>query len=312
MRNLRSILVYLGVCDGNMDEGSLRCDANVSVRPVGQAKFGTKVELKNINSFRFVEKAIEFEIGRQIDMIEQGQKIAQETRLYDPDKNRTVSMRSKEEAHDYRYFPDPDLLALTVDRAWVDRIRTTLPELPLQKMRRFVTQYGLPEYDANILTQSRALAEFYEDVVKQSGNAKSASNWVMSELLRVLNDQKKEITDSPVSATQRADLIKNIDSGKISGKIAKGIFEELSQGKNTGESIDGFIKKNNLVQVTDTKAIETVIDKIMAANTAQVEQYRAGKEKVFGFFVGQVMKEMKGQGAPNVVNDLLKKKLRGE
>jgi aspartyl-tRNA(Asn)/glutamyl-tRNA(Gln) amidotransferase subunit B len=312
MRNLRSILVYLGVCDGNMDEGSLRCDANVSVRPVGQAKFGTKVELKNINSFRFVEKAIEFEIGRQIDMIEQGQKIAQETRLYDPDKNRTVSMRSKEEAHDYRYFPDPDLLALTVDRAWVDRIRTTLPELPLQKMRRFVTQYGLPEYDANILTQSRALAEFYEDVVKQSGNAKSASNWVMSELLRVLNDQKKEITDSPVSATQLADLIKNIDSGKISGKIAKGIFEELSQGKNTGESIEGFIKKNNLVQVTDTKAIETVIDKIMAANTAQVEQYRAGKEKVFGFFVGQVMKEMKGQGAPNVVNDLLKKKLKGE
>lgn len=312
LRNLRSILLYLGVCDGNMDEGSLRCDANVSVRRFGEKKFGTRVELKNINSFRFVEKAIDFEIGRQIDLVEQGQQVVQETRLYDPDKNRTVSMRSKEEAHDYRYFPDPDLLPLKVGREWVDAIRGRLPELPLAKLHRFVSEYKIPEYDAHILTQTRPLSEFYEEVAKNSGNPKAASNWVMGDLMRILNDQKKDITQTPVSAKQLTDLIKFIDSGKISGKIAKTIFEDIATGKEPGLEVEEIIKKNNLVQVTDTKAIEAAIDKIMAANGGQVEQYRAGKEKVFGFFVGQVMKEMKGQGAPQVVNDILKKKLKGE
>ena len=312
LRNLRSILLYLGVCDGNMDEGSLRCDANVSVRPIGQEKFGTKVELKNINSFRFVEKAIDFEIARQIDAIEQGQTISQETRLYDPDKNRTVSMRSKEDAHDYRYFPDPDLLPLKVDRPWVEETRKLLPELPLQKLRRFVERYQIPAYDAQILTQSRPMSEFFEETAEKSGNPKASSNWIMGDLLRVLNEQKKEIEASPVKASVLADLIKCIDGGLISGKIAKTIFEDLSLGKNAGESITEIVKKSGLSQVTDTKAIEAVIDKIMAANGTQVEQFRTGKEKVFGFFVGQVMKEMKGQGAPNVVNDLLKKKLKGE
>jgi aspartyl-tRNA(Asn)/glutamyl-tRNA(Gln) amidotransferase subunit B len=312
LRNLRSILLYLGVCDGNMDEGSLRCDANVSVRKVGEPKFGTRVELKNINSFRFVEKAIDYEIGRQIDLIEQGGKVSQETRLYDPDKNRTFTMRAKEEAHDYRYFPDPDLLPLKIDRPWVDRVKLDLPELPLAKLRRFVKDYQIPEYDAQILTQTRPLSEFYEEVATSSKNPKAASNWVMGDLMRVLNEQKKDIVDSPVERRHLIDLIKSIDGGVISGKIAKTIFEEISGGKAPGLSVAEIIKKNNLVQVTDTKAIEIVIDKVIAANGGQVEQYRAGKEKLFGFFVGQVMKEMKGQGAPNVINDLLKKKLKGE
>jgi aspartyl-tRNA(Asn)/glutamyl-tRNA(Gln) amidotransferase subunit B len=309
LRNLRSILLYLGVCDGNMDEGSLRCDANVSVRPFGREKFGTKVELKNINSFRFVEKAIDFEIARQTDLIEQGQTIIQETRLYDPDKNRTVSMRAKEDAHDYRYFPDPDLLPLKVDREWVAKISKMLPELPLQKMRRFADEYKIPMYDAQILTQSRPMSEFYEEVVRESGNAKSASNWTMGELLRVLNEQKKEIQDSPISAKTLGSLIKEIDKDNISGKIAKTVFEFYVSGKYTNESIDEVVKKEGLAQVTNTKAIEAIIDKIIAANLGQVEQYRAGKERVFGFFVGQVMKEMKGQGSPNIINELLKKKL---
>lgn len=312
MRYLRSVLLYLGVCDGNMDEGSLRCDANVSVRKKGDTKFGTRVEIKNINSFRFVEKAIEYEAGRQVDLIETGQKVVQETRLYDPDKNRTQSMRSKEEAHDYRYFPDPDLLPIRVENAWVESVKKTLPELPLQKMNRFMNQYGLPQYDSEILTGSKPMALYFEQVAEKSKNPKAASNWVMGELLRVLNDQKKEIEQSPITSLQLADLILNIDSAKISGKIAKTIFEDLSLGKYQGLSIDEIISKNNLAQVTDTKAIEVVIDKIISANAEQVAQYRSGKDKVFGFFVGQVMKEMKGQGNPQIVNDILKKKLKGE
>jgi aspartyl-tRNA(Asn)/glutamyl-tRNA(Gln) amidotransferase subunit B len=313
LRNLRSILLYLGVCDGNMDEGSLRCDANVSIRKVGAPKFGTRVELKNINSFRFVEKAIDFEIARQIDLVEQGQKVVQETRLYDPDKNRTVTMRAKEEAHDYRYFPDPDLLPLKVDSKWVEKVKKTLPELPLAKLHRFVNDYKIPEYDAAILTQTRPLAEFYEDVAESSKNPKSASNWIMGDLMRILNDQKKEISASPVSAKQLSDIIKDIDGGKISGKIGKTIFEQLATWKNgPSPSVEQIIKDQGLVQVTDTKAIEGAIDRIIAANMGQVEQYRAGKDKVFGFFVGQVMKEMKGQGAPQIINDILKKKLKGD
>jgi aspartyl-tRNA(Asn)/glutamyl-tRNA(Gln) amidotransferase subunit B len=312
LRNIRSILLYLGVCDGNMDEGSFRCDANVSIRPIGQKKFGTKVELKNINSFRFVEKAIEFEILRQTDLVEQGQTISQETRLYDPDKNRTVSMRAKEDAHDYRYFPDPDLLPLKIDRAWVDEIKKQLPELPLQKLKRFVSQYAIPEYDAQILTLTRPMSEYYEEVASLSGNPKSASNWVMGELLRVLNEQKKEITEAPISAKALADIIASIDKGTISGKIAKTIFEHFITGKYKTETVDDVVAKEGLAQVTDTKAIEVVIDKIIAASPSQLEQFRAGKDKLFGFFVGQVMKEMKGQGSPNIINDLLKKKLKGD
>jgi aspartyl-tRNA(Asn)/glutamyl-tRNA(Gln) amidotransferase subunit B len=310
LRNLRSILLYLGVCDGNMDEGSLRCDANVSVRPVGQKEFGLRVELKNINSFRFVEKAIDYEIGRQVDLIEQGQKVVQETRLYDPDKNRTVSMRSKEDAHDYRYFPEPDLLPVSIDSKWIEETKKRLPELPLAKLRRFVSDYKIPEYDAEILTQTRPLSEFYEEAAKSSGNPKASSNWIMGDLMRILNEQKKEITTSPVSASQIASLIKLIDGGQISGKIAKTIFEDIAGGKYQDEAIEDIVKKNNLGQVTDSSAIESVIDRIMTANMGQVEQYRAGKEKVFGFFVGQVMKEMKGQGAPQIVNELLLKKLK--
>ncbi len=312
LRNLRQTLLYLDVCDGNMDEGSLRCDANVSVRKKGAEKFGTRVEIKNINSFRFVEKAIEYEMGRQIDLIELGEKIVQETRLYDPDKNRTVSMRSKEEAHDYRYFSDPDLLPIKVDAAWIEGIRKTMPELPLQKMRRFTKEYGLPAYDADLLTQSRPMAEYFEIVAEKTKNPKAASNWVMGDLLRILNEQKKEITQSPVSSQLLADLIINIDGSKISGKIAKTIFEDLAQGKYSGKSINEIIAENGLAQVTDTKAIETIIDKIIAANPGQVEQFRSGKDKLFGFFVGQVMKEMKGQGNPQVINDILNKKLKGE
>lgn len=312
MRHLRQILLYLGVCDGNMDEGSLRCDANVSVRKKGETKFGTRVEIKNINSFRFVEKAIEYEAGRQIDLIEQGEKIVQETRLYDPDKNRTISMRSKEEAQEYRYFPEPDLLPLTVDSKWVEAVKSKMPELPLQKMHRFMKEYNLPAYDSEILTQTRAMGEFFEEVARKSKNPKAASNWVMGDLLRILNDKKLEINQSPISATQIADLILNIDSAKISGKIAKGIFEDLASGKYGNEKVEDIISKNGLAQVTDTKAIESVIDKIIGANAGQVEQFRSGKEKVFGFFVGQVMKEMKGQGNPQVINDILRKKLKGE
>ncbi|MBK9293650.1 MAG: Asp-tRNA(Asn)/Glu-tRNA(Gln) amidotransferase subunit GatB [Oligoflexia bacterium] len=311
MRYLRSVLLYLGVCDGNMEEGNLRCDANVSVRKKGETKFGTRVEIKNINSFRFVEKAIEYEAGRQIDLIESGQKVSQETRLYDPDKNRTISMRSKEEAHDYRYFPDPDLLPISVDNQWVEKIKNMLPELPLEKLKRFMKEYNLPQYDSEILTDKKEMALYFEEVAKNSKNPKAASNWIMGDLLRILNEQKKDITQAPITARQLADLILNIDSAKISGKIAKTLFDELATGKHAGLSIDEIISKNNLAQVTDTKAIEVVIDKIMTANSGQVEQYRAGKEKVFGFFVGQVMKEMKGQGNPQIVNDLLKKKLKG-
>ncbi len=312
MRYLHQVLLYLNVCDGNMDEGSLRCDANVSVRKKGETKFGTRVEIKNINSFRFVEKAIDYEAGRQIDLIEQGESIKQETRLYDPDKNRTISMRSKEEAHDYRYFPEPDLLPLTVDRKWVEKIKEGLPELPLQKHHRFVKDYGIPAYDAEILVQSRAMGDFYEQVAKQSKNPKAASNWIMGDLLKVLNEQKKDVTQSPVTIQQLSDLILNIDGTKISGKIAKTIFEDLAGGKYAGKSVDSIISENGLAQVTDTKAIESVIDKIIAANEKQVLDYRGGRDKVFGFFVGQVMKEMKGQGNPQVINDLLKKKLKGE
>ncbi len=306
-RTVRNILRYLGVCDGNLEEGSMRCDCNVSVRKVGESKFGTKVELKNINSFRFVEKAIDYEIARQISSIESGERIMQETRLYDSTKNRTYSMRSKEEAHDYRYFPDPDLLPLEFEQAWVEQIRKTLPELPLEKAKRFQAQYGLPEYDALVLTQERAVAEYFEKVANLSGNAKASSNWIMVELMRELKESEKSIEEQKISAERLAELIQLIDKGTISGKIAKTVFAEMwAQGGQPGE----IVKTKGLVQVTDKSSIEKWVDDVIHANPNQVNEYRAGKDKLFGFFVGQIMKVSKGQANPDLVNQLLKEKLK--
>ena len=280
-RAMRKIVRYLGVCDGNLEEGSLRCDCNVSVRRVGVKTLGTKVEIKNINSFRFIEKAIEYEIQRQIDCVETGETIRQETRLYDPDKNRTFAMRSKEEAHDYRYFPDPDLLPVEVDDHWISSMRAQLPELPLARADRFMKDYKLTEYDALILTQEKAFADFFEQVAETSGNPKAASNWLTTELLRELNESKKEISDSPVTADQLGKMIVLIDKGTISGKIAKTVFSEMWA---SGKDPETIVKEKGLTQITDTSAIERIIDEVIAANPSEVAQYRAGKEKLFGFF----------------------------
>lgn len=306
-RTMRKIVRYLGICDGNLEEGSMRADCNVSVRRKGESKFGTKVEIKNINSFRFIEKAIEYEIHRQIDCVQTGEPIVQETRLYDPDKNRTFTMRTKEEAHDYRYFPDPDLLSVEVDDAWINRVRGELPELPLARAERFVKDYKIPEYDALILTQEKPLADYYEKVALSSQNPKVASNWVMTELLRELNESRKEVTESPISADQLGQMIVLIDKGTISGKIAKTVFAEMW---STGKDPETIVKEKGLTQITDTSAIEKMIDEVIAANPAEVEAYRGGKEKLFGFFVGQAMKASKGQASPEVVNKLLKEKLK--
>jgi len=308
LKKLYQIVTYLGICDGNMEEGSFRCDANVSVMPVGSDKFGTRAEIKNVNSFKFVKAAIEYEISRQIELIEDGGTVVQETRLFDPAKGITRSMRGKEEAHDYRYFPDPDLVPVVISDEWVDRVKNGLPELPETKYQRFLSQYGLPEYDAEVVTASRSLADFFEQCAQACGNAKSAANWVMGELTRSLNDNAVSIENSPVSPAQLAGLIGLIDKGTISGTIAKKVFEEL--WKNGGDAAT-IVEQQGLAQVSDSGAIEAAIDQIMAANMGQVEEYRGGKEKVFGFFVGQVMKAMKGKANPAVVNDLLKQKLAG-
>lgn len=306
-RTMRKIVRYLGVCDGNLEEGSLRCDCNVSVRLRGETKLGTKVEIKNINSFRFIEKAIEYEVHRQIDCLETGEKINQETRLYDPDKNRTFAMRSKEEAHDYRYFPDPDLLTLEVTDEFIENAKKTLPELPLARADRFIKQLGIPEYDAHILTQERELADYYEHVVSASKNAKAASNWVMTDLMRELNEAKIDITQSPISAGALGKMIQLIDGGTISGKIAKMVFAEMWA---SGKDPEQIVREKGLTQITDTSAIEKIIDEVLIANPTEVAAYRGGKEKLFGFFVGQAMKATKGQASPDMVNNLLKAKLK--
>ncbi len=307
MKKIRSLVRYLEICDGNMQEGSFRCDANVSVRPRGESRFGTRAEIKNINSFRFVERAINFEIERQIDLLEGGGTVVQETRLYDAAKGETRSMRSKEEAMDYRYFPDPDLLPLHVDEAWLEEIRATLPELPDAKKERFMFEYGLTAYDAAVLTSSRELADFYEAVEKSSGGeTKLAANWVMGDFAAALNRDNLEIGACPVNAIMLGGLIQRIVDNTISGKIAKQVFEAMWEGEGDADSI---IEKKGLRQITDTGAIEQVIDEILAANPQQVEQYRAGKEKLLGFFVGQVMKATRGKANPAQLNELLKKKL---
>jgi aspartyl-tRNA(Asn)/glutamyl-tRNA(Gln) amidotransferase subunit B len=308
MKKVHTLVRYLEICDGNMQEGSFRCDANVSVRRKGAEKYGTRAEIKNLNSFRFVEKAINYEVERQIEILESGGKVKQETRLYDPDKGETRSMRSKEEANDYRYFPDPDLLPVELDDTYISGVRTTLPELPDQKAIRFSSQYGLSAYDAGVLTASRELAAYYEEVAKEvPGEPKLAANWVMGELAAALNKDGLDVTSGKLSAVGLAGLLKRIADQTISGKIAKEVFEVMW---SSGAGADAVIEEKGLKQITDSSAIERVIDEVMAKNPGQLADYRSGKDKLFGFFVGQVMKATGGKANPAQLNDLLKKKLQ--
>ena len=307
LKKLHELVRYLEICDGNMQEGSFRCDANVSVRPKGQAKFGTRAEIKNVNSFRFVEKAIEYEIERQIELIEGGGTVVQETRLYDSDKDQTRPMRSKEEAMDYRYFPDPDLPLLVLTDDFIREVEATLPELPDAKRVRFMSQHGLNKYDAGVLTSSREIADYYEAVIKEAKtDPKIAANWIAVELSGFLNRDNKDIVQSPVTTTMMAGLLKRLADNTISGKIAKDVLEAMWAGEGNADAV---IEKKGLKQITDSGAIEKAIDDVIAKNPKQLEQYRAGKETLFGFFVGQVMKATQGKANPAQVNALLKKKL---
>ncbi len=308
LKKIHSIVTYIGISDGNMAEGSLRCDANVSVRPKGQTEFGTRTEIKNINSFKFVEKAINVEVQRHIDVIEDGGTVTQETRLYDADKNETRSMRSKEFANDYRYFPEPDLLPVEIDDAYIQDVKDHLPELPDAKIQRFKADYGLSDYDATVLAASRAMADYFEAVVDVTKDAKLAANWCMGELAGQLNRHEQDIADSPVSAADLGLLIQRIQDNTVSNKIAKTVFEAMFRGEG---SADEIIEAQGLKQVSDSGAIEAMIDEVIANNPAQVADYRSGKDKLFGFFVGQVMKASKGQANPAQVNDILKSKLQG-
>ena len=306
LRHLRSIVRYLGICDGNLEEGSFRCDANVSIRPAGTDNLGTRTELKNLNSFRHVEKALQFEILRQQDVLLEGGQIVQETRLWDAEKNRSFSMRGKEEAHDYRYFPDPDLLPLVIDADWLAEVEKSLPELPEDRKQRFETDYGLPPYDAGLLTADRDLAEFFEACLQQFADAKQVSNWIMGPLLALLNAQNLTAAQSPVSPEKLAELLNLIDKGTVSAKIAKTVFEEMSV---SGKPPAVIIKEKGLVQVSDASAIEAVVGKVLNAHPDEVAAYRGGKTKLIGFFVGQVMRETRGKANPKVVNEILKEKL---
>jgi aspartyl-tRNA(Asn)/glutamyl-tRNA(Gln) amidotransferase subunit B len=309
MKKVHTLVRYLEICDGNMQEGSFRCDANVSVRRAGTEKFGTRAEIKNLNSFRFVERAINYEVARQIELLESGGAVVQETRLYDPDKGETRSMRSKEEANDYRYFPDPDLLPVELDAAFIEAVRATLPELPDQKAARFCAQYGLSAYDAGVLTASRELAAYYEEVVRAAPlDAKLAANWVMGELAAALNKEGLDISSGKLAPARLAGLLARLADRTISGKIAKEVFELMW---STGASADGVIESRGLKQITDSSAIERAIDEVMARNPAQLAEYRAGKDKLFGFFVGQVMKATGGKANPAQLNELLRGKLGG-
>jgi len=307
MKKVHTLVRYLEICDGNMQEGSFRCDANVSVRRSGAHQLGTRAEIKNLNSFRFVERAINYEVARQIEILESGRAVVQETRLYDPDRGETRSMRSKEEANDYRYFPDPDLLPVVLDAAFIEQVRATLPELPDQKAARFASQYGLSAYDAGVLTGSRELAAYYEDVVRElPQEPKLAANWVMGELAAALNKENLEVGCGRLPAARLAGLLRRICDQTISGKIAKEVFETMW---SEGASADAVIDARGLRQITDTAAIERVIDEVMARNPAQLAEYRAGKDKLFGFFVGQVMKATAGKANPAQLNELLRRKL---
>ena len=311
---LHALVVWLDICDGNMQEGSFRCDANVSVRPVGQKEFGTRAEIKNLNSFRFLEEAINYEVRRQIELIEDGGTVVQETRLYDPDKKVTRSMRSKEDSQDYRYFPDPDLPPLRISGDWIEKVRQTMPELPAAMRARFVEQLGLPEYDATVLTQSKGMATYFEAVVQAAGaaQAKPAANFIMGDVASTLNREGTYISAIPVSAAQLALLLQRITDGTISNKIAKEVFAAMWEAPSDDVALaDKVIESKGLKQITDTGALEAIIDEVMAANQQSVDEFRSGKEKAFNSLVGQAMKATKGKAAPALVNELLRKKLAG-
>lgn len=310
LRTLRAILQYLGICDGNMEEGSFRCDANVSVRPEGSEALGTKIEIKNLNSFKAVEGAIGFEIVRQIEALSAGGQLTQETRLWDDHREETRSMRSKESAHDYRYFPDPDLLPLVVDGNWIAEIRAALPELPAPRKARFVSDFGLPAYDAELLTSRKDVADYFEAAVKLHGNVKALGNWIVGDLFRVLKERKLDnqwqITNWPIPAPHLAQLVQLIDQGRISGRIAKTVFDAMLDSAQSPQQI---VSEKGLEQVSDTSSIEAAVDQVIGANAKQVAQYRSGNEKVFGFLVGQIMKATQGKANPQRVNEILREKL---
>jgi len=304
LKKIHAILRYLDICDGNMQEGSFRCDANISLRPVGQKELGTRTELKNMNSFKNVQAALEYEVRRQRDLLLDGEEVTQETLQWDPDRNRTTAMRSKEEAHDYRYFPCPDLIPVVIDESWIEEIRESLPELPDARKERFVNEYELPEYDAVILTASRDLADFFEEAVKNCGKAKKVSNWIMTELLRELKGE--DVTACNVKAKQLGALLKMVDDGTISGKIAKTVFLEMME---SGKDPETVVKEKNLIQVSDTGELRGIVQEIIAANPSQAEDYKGGKTKLMGYFVGQLMQKTKGKANPKIANELFSEEL---
>jgi aspartyl-tRNA(Asn)/glutamyl-tRNA(Gln) amidotransferase subunit B len=306
VKKLRSIVRYIGVCDGNMEQGSLRCDANVSVRPAGQGELGVKTEIKNMNSFRFIEKALEYEIKRQIKAVKEGEKIIQETRLWNTEKSITESMRSKEEAHDYRYFPDPDLMPMEFEQAWIDEIKQSVGELPDAKRARYITELNMPAQDADMLTAEKAVAEWFEQAVELGGDPKSAANWIKGDLARLLNEENRQIDECPVTPKHLVIMLALIDKGTISGKIAKTVFEEMYK---TGKDAETIVKEKGLVQVSDQSEIEKIVDDILEASPGEVERFKGGEAKLMGFFVGQVMKQTKGKANPKIVNELLRNKL---
>ena len=308
MKKLRELVRWIGVCDGDMEEGSLRCDANVSIRPVGQKEYGVRSEIKNINSFKFVEKALEYEIKRQQKVKDKETEVQSRasTRLWNASRGITESMRLKEEAHDYRYFPEPDLMPVTVEQKWIDEIKASLPELPDAKRKRFASEYGLSEYDADLLTSEKILAEWFEETVKLGGQPKTVSNWIMGEMMRLLNEENKTIEECLLKPVQLAEMLKLMDKGTISGKIAKTVFEEMYK---TGKDAETIVKEKGLVQISDESAIEKAVDEVISNNLKEVERYKAGDEKLLGFFVGQIMKLTKGKANPQVVNEIVKKKL---
>jgi len=306
LKKLRSILIYIGVCDGNMEEGSLRCDANVSIRPKGSSDLGTKTEIKNVNSFKFVQKALEYEIRRQISLLESGEKVVQETRLFDSNRGVTFSMRSKEEAHDYRYFPDPDLLPVAVDVGSIEGIRGSLPELPDARLKRFVEEYGIPAYDAEVLTASKEIADYFERCLKHYDRPKTVSNWIMTEVLRELKGEEEGIKNFQVTPERLSELLKLVDDGTISGKMAKDVFSEMvSTNKTAGE----IIVEKGVKQISDRSEIEKIVSLVIEKNPNELSRYRAGQQKLLGFFVGEVMKATQGKANPKLVNEILKKKL---
>ena len=306
LRRVHEILVYLEICDGNMEEGSFRCDANISLRPKGEKEFGIRAELKNMNSFHNVQHALEYEIQRQRAILEGGGRVVQETRLWDVPQGVTHSMRGKEEARDYRYFPEPDLVPVVISDEWKENIKNTIPELPMEKRERFISEYGVPSYDAGVLTADRDLADYYEETVRLCGKPKIASNWVMGDFLAYLNEEKLEVTESPVTPRTLAELIEIIEDGTISGKIAKEVFEDMWKSEKDPREI---VEEKGLVQITDTAELEKIVEEVLAASQKQLEQYKSGKTQLFGFFVGQTMKATRGKANPQIVNELIKKKL---